>query len=247
MKSVSTKSPLFIVLIFTFVCFITPNKTLAQQTIINVPSADVLPKDSCIFKTSVKNQINENGYTRISPTTTVGIGHGMDLSFAVPVRIEQDYNTTVNGDIGLKKVLFLGNSTRFTVGGNIAPSFNDSITPSTFTYAHLTKKVKKTKTSLTAGAYLQGDSKILNSGGILVGVEQVIISNKLRLAFDWFSGDNSKGNYAVGLKYRPSQTLSITGATVIPNRNDESIAFQVSMSKYFTFDLGSLRKKKDSL
>src|SRR5574344_2373051 len=164
MKSDIFKNTLFIVLIFVLAGFISQNKAFAQQTIITVPSSDVLPEGGFILKTSVKNQINEDGYTDISPTAIFGIGHGCDFSLKVPVKINQDYNTSIKGDIGIKKVFFIGSSNRFTIGGSVAPSFNHSVTPDMFTYAHFTKKIRKTRTSLTAGGYLNGRNHFLNQG-----------------------------------------------------------------------------------
>ncbi|MCI1273814.1 MAG: hypothetical protein LKG27_05210 [Clostridiaceae bacterium] len=239
---------LSIVLFFVLTCFFT--KTYAQQTIINVPSSDVLPAENMIIKTSVKTQLGDDKYTRITPTAIMGLGHGMDLSVGVPTKINEDFNTQASADVGLKKVWFAGPSTRITAGGSVAPSFNDSVTPSMFAYAHVSQKIRKSRTSLTFGGYMHGRNHFLNKGGVVVGVDQVIIPNKLRLALDWMSGETDKGNFAVGLKYRPVPTLSITSAVIIPNRNSDNIAFQISVSKYFSFDFDSNDKntsKKERL
>lgn len=208
----------------------------AQQTIINVPSSDVLPAGDVILKGSTRIRLNDDDISRFSPSVIMGIGRGMDFSFAVPTSIDKNFNTTVDGDIGAKKVWFLGHSTRLTAGAAISPSFNMPVTPDTFSYVHLTQKIKKTKTSLTFGGYMSGQSHFLNVGGVIVGFDQVLISNKLRVVCDWMSGDNNRGNFAVGVKYRPIPSLSVTGAVILPNKNTESVAFNVSISKYISID-----------
>src|SRR5574344_1147300 len=153
MKRAYNLTTLFIFLFFVLTVFLFSEQTSAQQMIITVPSSDVLPSGQVILKTSAKSQFTNSDYTKLTPTATIGIGHGMDFSFGVPTKIDKDYNTSTYGNIGLKKVWFVGNSTRFTAGGNISPSFNMPVTPDMYTYAHFSQKIKKTRTSITMGAY----------------------------------------------------------------------------------------------
>lgn len=244
MKSANFKNTLFIVITIVFACFISCNKAFSQQTIITVPSSEVLPSGTFMLKSSVKNQINENGYTKVTPSLTFGIGHGTDISVGVPVKINRSSDTQIEGNFGIKKVIFLGTATRLTLGGNISPSFNHSVTPTMFTYAHITQKIKKSKTGITAGVYAQGKHHFPNQGGVLVGLEQVIIPNKLRVGFDWLSGHNDMGNFAIGLKYKPERTVSITSAVIIPNKSSQSLAFQFSLSKFFSIDTDKNPKER---
>lgn len=243
MKSANKQNTLFIFLIIVTMFFTFADSVCAEQMIITVPSSDILPEGGAIFKTSVKTRVND-GDARIAPNFTMGIGHNMNFSFGVPTKLDSDYNTKVMGDIGLKKVWFVGKSNRFTLGGSVAPSFNAVETPDMFLYGHLSHRIRKSRTSFTAGGYMYGKQHFLNRGGVIVGVDQVIIPNKLRVAFDWMSGHSDKGNFAVGLKYRPEPSVSLNGAVIIPNERTESVAFQVSLSKYFSIDFD--KDKSDS-
>ena len=224
-------------LLIILIAFFNISPVLSQQTIINLPSSEVLPQGNIILKESTRfRPSGSDGYTSITPTIITGIGHGLELSVGVGSTIDKDFNTNVKGDIGLKKVIFLGSSTRLTVGGSITPSFMTSVTPDTFTYAHVTQRIKKTRTSLTAGAYMNGQQHFLNTGGVAFGIDQVLIPNKLRLVFDWMSGEQNYGRMGVGLKYRPIPTLSVTSAVIIPNKDSESISFNISVSKNISID-----------
>lgn len=226
-----------LIIFISIAIFIALPEAYAQQTIINVPSSDVLPTGDIILKTSTRfRPFEPDGYTAITPTVIMGLGHGMDLSIGAGTTLDKDFNTSVKGNFGLKKVFFMGSSTRFTVGGSINPSFMNSTTPDTFAYAHVTQRIKKSKTSITAGAYLNGDKHFLNTSGVILGVDQVIVPNKLRLALDWLSGEQSCGRLGVGLKYRPIPTLSITSAVIIPNKDSDRISFNVSVSKFISID-----------
>lgn len=217
----------------------------AQQTIINLPSSEVLQPRNIILKESTRFRPYDAGrYVSITPSVIMGVGHGMDVSFGVGTTLNKDAKNSVRGDIGLKKVFFLGSSTRLTVGGAVSPSFLDSVTPDTFAYTHVTQRIKKTRTSLTAGAYMSGKQHILNTGGVAFGIDQVIVPNKLRLVFDWMSGNQNWGRMGVGLKYRPVPTLSITSAVIIPNKNSENISFNISLSKSISMDDINPKKRR---
>lgn len=68
--------------------------------------------------------------------------------------------------------------------------------------------------------------------GVMIGIDQTIIPNKLRVVADWVSRDESWGVFAAGLKIRPEPTTSITTAVIIPNNQEDRLAFSLSISKY---------------
>lgn len=231
------KKHLHTAILFFIATFLSVAPVLSQQTIVNLPSSEILPLGNIILKESTRfRPFSPDGYTSITPSIIMGIGHNIDLSLGAGATIDSDFRTKVKGDIGLKKVFFLGNSTRLTVGGSVSPSFMNTVTPDTFAYAHVTQKIKQSRTSITAGAYMSGKEHFFNTGGVVFGIDQVLIPNKLRLVFDWMSGEQNYGRMGVGLKYRPVPTLSITSAVIIPNKNSENISFNMSVSKYISID-----------
>jgi len=208
----------------------------AQQTIISVPSSELLPAGDIILKESNKaSPFSPGGYANLTPSLVMGLGRGLEFSSGVATTLEG--NTLVRGDFALKKVFFLGDSTRLTLGGRISPYLNNDYAPDTLAFAHMSQRIKKTRTSMTAGIYVASQRKCLPSNtGVMLGLEQVIIPNKLRFAMDWISREESLGNIGVGLKYRPVPTLSITTAVIIPNNDSDNVAFNVSISKYISLD-----------
>lgn len=205
----------------------------AQQTIISVPSSDVLPTGDIILKESNKFRPFENEmFFQLTPTVIMGTGGGTETSFGVATNMRPDQEASVKADIAMKKVFFLGPSTRLTVGGRLSPYFNSDKNPDTMLFAHGTYRIKKTRTSLTSGVYVSGKNEAPNKAGVILGVDQVIIPNKLRLAMDYMSRNESWGAFNVGLKYRPVPDLSITTAVILPNGNENNFGFTVSFSKY---------------
>ena len=221
------KKKILLFLYFLIISAFFAQECLAQQTIISVPSSEILPLGGVIFKESNRFNPMSDGFATIAPSFTFGTGYGTEISTGVATTL--DGNTLVRGDISAKKVWFLGASTRLTAGATVSPYLNRKEVPGAFTFAHLSHRIKETKTSITAGGYVGSRSGFADNGGVLLGIEQVIISNKLRVALDWMSGDNSNGRLGVGLKYRPIPTLSVTSAVIIPNKQSDDIAFNISI------------------
>jgi len=218
------------------------NTVFAEQTVINIPSSEVLPFENIILKDS--NRITPNDSSGVvTPSVVFGLGHGFELSTGVATAISD--TTIVRGNFAAKKVFFLGKATRLSVGGSIGPYFNGAASPDSFIYSHLTQKIRKTRTSLTAGMYAHGSKNMPHNAGVLLGVEQVLVPNKLRLAADWISGDNSYGKMGLGLKYRPVPSVSITSAVIIPNKDEECIGFNISISKFISLKDYTLNKEED--
>lgn len=212
---------------------LTKSAAFAQQTIISVPSSDVLPTGDIILKESNRfNPFNDHEYLQLTPTIILGTGFGTETSVGVATKMQPGKRAGVKMDIATKKVFFLGPQTRFTVGGRISPELNSGRNPDTLLYAHGTYRIKKTRTSLTSGVYVAGKNEAPNKAGVILGIDQVIIPNKLRFAMDYMSRNESWGAIGVGLKYRPVPDLSITSAVILPNGNENNFGFNISFSKY---------------
>jgi len=205
----------------------------AVQSIVIVPSSDIIPFGDIIIKESNRfKPFGQGKYVTLTPAVTFGSGLGTEITTGVATSISTE--TRVRADLAAKKV-FVRGANRFTVGTRLNPYLTSSDIPESFTYAHFSTKIKKTKTTLTSGMYIAGNKHYLpDKPGVILGMEQVIIRNKLRLAMDWTSRNESYGLIGVALKYRPVPTLSITNGIVIPNGNKGKLAFLISISKNFS-------------
>lgn len=241
------KSPKITFNLFYFVFFLVlifqSHVAFAEQTIISIPSSEVLPFGNLMLKESNRlSPFLDDFSGTMTPSATFGLGRGFELSTGVATTINE--STMVRGNFAAKKVFFLGKGTRLTVGGSVNPYFTGQTSPDSLLYAHLSQRIKKTRTSITAGAYAHGQRSMPNNAGVLLGLEQVIIPNKLRFAMDWISGENSYAKMGVGLKYRPVPTVSITSAVIIPNEDEDKIGFNFSISKFISLKDYSLNKKE---
>lgn len=232
------------ILIFIFQGFFCASN--ATQTIITVPSSDVLPGGEIILKESNRFTPWHEAFVSLTPSVIMGTGRDTEMSFAVGTSIRDA--TSVKLDIGAKKVFKVGKAARFTVGGRVSPSLTDGGTPSSMVYAHGSYLVKKTKTTLTSGLYVAGYEHMPDHTGAILGIDQTIIPNKLRVVADWMSRSDSGCALSAGLKIRPHPKTSITTAVVIPNSNDDDrVAFSISISQYIGNIFEFINKDKEEL
>ncbi|MBQ2871116.1 hypothetical protein IJE86_05395 [bacterium] len=221
------------------------NVACANQTIISVPSSDVLPSGEIILKQSNKFTPWHESFVSLTPSVIMGTGKGTEASFAVGTTL--DDGASVKLDLGVKKVFRIGKSTRFTVGGRLSPNLTDGKNPNSFLYAHGSYLIKKTRTTLTSGVYVMGKEQAPNMTGAIVGIDQTIIPNRLRVVADWMSRGDAGNSLSAGLKIRPHAQTSITTAVLIPNCNDDRLAFSVSVSQYVGNIFELIKKDKENL
>lgn len=216
--------------ILTFSFFIFPSAAIAQQTIVTMPSSDVLPGGEVILKQSNRYSPFGDAYASLTPQVIVGTGKDTEISVGAGTTI--DDRTSVKLNLTAKKVFKIKRSARFTVGGTLSPSLTEGQNPDSMIYAHGSYLCKKTRTTLTAGGFVGGRGQMPSLTGVMIGIDQTIIPNKLRVVADWVSRDESWGVFAAGLKIRPEPTTSITTAVIIPNNQEDRLAFSLSISKY---------------
>ena len=216
--------------ILTFSFFIFPSAAIAQQTIVTMPSSDVLPGGEVILKQSNRYSPFGDAYASLTPQVIIGTSKDTEISVGAGTTI--DDRTSVKLNLTAKKVFKIKRSARFTVGGTLSPSLTEGQNPDSMIYAHGSYLCKKTRTTLTAGGFVGGRRQMPSLTGVMIGIDQTIIPNKLRVVADWVSRDESWGVFAAGLKIRPEPTTSITTAVIIPNNQEDRLAFSLSISKY---------------
>lgn len=214
----------------TILLFLAGTVVYAQQTILSVPSSDVLPGGEVILKQSNKFSPFGDNFVSLTPQMTIGTGKGTEASIGVGTNISD--NNSVKLNLTAKKVFKIKRATRITIGGNLTPNLTEGKKPDSMIYAHTSFLVKKTKTTLTAGGFVGGKGEMPSLTGAMLGIDQTIIPNKLRIVADYISRDESWGAFSAGFKIRPEPTTSITTAIVLPNANGERLAFSISISKY---------------
>lgn len=205
----------------------------AQRNIINVPTSDILPKGDIILRLSNRfRPFEPEPFVTLSPSVALGVGKDTEVVVGVITRID-DEDTAVRADLSVKKVFFLNGTSRLVLGTRINPFLSEKSAPDSFTYTEISRRIVKTRTQLVSGVYVAGRREALpDRVGAMVGMEQAILSNKVRLAVDWISGDESYAMLGAGIKYRITPTLTVTSAVSIPNNKErDNMSFILSFSK----------------
>ena len=203
----------------------------ALQATINMPNSECLDEGEVLIK-DVSNVSPKTDTVSTAPNLTYGIGHKAEVSIGVPVIVNyENSNIVLKSAIEAKKVInILNDNNRITVGAGIFPYLNKSVSPEAFLYAHATRKINKTGTFLSIGGYAQGDKTLVNSGGLLMILDQKVYKD-LHLVSEYTTGNGSRSNYSAGLKYK-IKGISMTGAVILPNHSN-NVGFQIILSKKF--------------
>lgn len=216
-------------------------KANAQQTIINVPSANVLNKGQLygFLAADSFKPYNPGAYANIQSYLLYGLGHNTEVIGGIAGLVFPN-NISPILPLGAKKVFFITNYTKLTIVPLIFPHLNEAVTPLNLDVIHLSQEIPKIQTRFTAGIYLaNGKSFLPSKVGTVLGFEQPLFNKKITLVTDWISRNESYGFYAAGIKIAPGKGFSTTSAVQIPNGNKAKFGFVF----YLRYDFSELYKK----
>jgi len=213
---------LFLILIF-FCLSIT--RVSAQQSIFNVPSADVTEKGH-IFLQEEAQTSPWNTDTAYFGTTyaAVGIGHNTDLD-ATLFGVGSPATQNISLGLGFKSAIpipglkekFPEREFKLTIGSEMLLGLEGNGVGN-WTYAHLSGRVPKLNTRLTGGISYGGRQVFgQNTFSFIAGVEQPV-TKKLTLIGDWFSGSEHFAGYLItGFSYAFPKNVTLYAGYQIPN------------------------------
>lgn len=222
-KRIKIVNKLYLTLIIFWSLSVVPS--CAMQTIFNVPSADVTPKDRIYFLEEAQfNGSNPGAFYLNTTYGAVGIGHNTELDttlFNVGAPATQDISLGVGFKSAIPipglKEKFPAREFKFTVGTNILFGLEGNGVGN-WTYAHLSGRVPKLNTRLTAGISY-GTRQVFgqNTTAFIAGVEQPV-TKKLSLIGDWYSGTEHFAGYLItGFSYALPKSTTIYAGYQIPN------------------------------
>jgi hypothetical protein len=190
--------------------------TFAQQTIVNVPSSDVLGKgesylefDSTFkFDKDPNNSVNK--FSSFIPRIVAGVGKNIEVGLNLTGNVQPGSDATVI--MPTVKAKFFEKKGWSLVGGDhvYIPVRNRSYNIGNYVYLQVSKSFK-TNTRLTAGAYHTSKNvfapKAQRAGGQF-GFEQTI-NSKFSVGADWITGKHSAGYFTPVLTIKPVPRTSM--------------------------------------
>jgi hypothetical protein len=211
----------------------------AQQTIFNVPSADVLDRGKVYveldasFKTSNQDALRK--FSSFVPRIVIGTGGDVEVGLNVIGNLQPGADaTTLVPAVKWKFYQDKKKNLAFFAGNNLyIPARNKTYNIGSYTYAAAAKTINQ-KTRLTAGAYVYSKNVVAPNaarGGGQFGIEQTI-NRKITIAADWITGRHSNGYFTPGVSYKPAPKVTAYFAYSIGN--DKARAG----NHFFLFEVG---------
>ncbi|MEP6901168.1 MAG: hypothetical protein ABJA66_05425 [Actinomycetota bacterium] len=222
--------------IFMAVCFY--GNSQAQQTVFNVPSADVLDRGKvygefdAAFKTNDQDALRK--FSSFVPRVVVGTGGNVEIGLNVTGNIQPGADTTMI--VPAVKYRFYQNKKKdvaLFAGTNFyIPVRNRSYKFGTYSYAAVAKTINKTR--LTAGGFVFSKNVVASNavrGGGQFAIEQTI-NDKVTISADWLTGKHANGYFTPGLIYKPTPKVTAYFAYSLGNSQLKQ------GNHFFLFELG---------
>ena len=215
-----------------FTLIIIQNKSFAQQTLFNVPSADVLEKGQIFIQHESQFSGDFGLFTNYA---SLGIGKYTELDLTL---FGVGTNNVKNEALGLgfKTVLPIHkeSETKFTIG-NILPISLRGNGVGGYFYSHLSTRFSKLKTRLTSGV-LVGTTTLFGRDVVcyIAGLEQPI-TKRFSIVMDYHSGKHANGFLIPGFSYvLPKDFVLWAGYQIPNNRANGDNGFVIELSRIFS-------------
>ena len=220
------------VLLFTAIFLLLfSTRVHAQQTIFNVPSADLTEKGMIFFQ---HQSSFSNKFAGFDNNFVLGVGKNSELDITLfDVGTNNIQNEVLA--LGFKSVIPLieKNQTKLTFGHLIPISLRGNGVGG-YTYSHLSTVLPKINTRLTSGIAI-GTTTLFDRDFIcyIAGIEQPI-TKKFSFVMDWYSGKHSNGFLIPGFYYSfTSKTILSFGFRIRNKVQNGPNGFIVEISKFF--------------
>ena len=194
----------------------------AQETVFNVPSADVLDKGKTYGELDMTFHANPFVFSP-TPRIVFGVGHKVEAGVnvtGIAYSPLDDNHTTLSPTI--KWRIYDGGKNGWTVfvGDNVfVPAQNRTYDAGNYAYAMVSKTFSH-GTRLAAGGYHFSRDVVANAqrAGGQFSVEQTV-DKRVSLAADWFTGNHASGYITPGVVIKASSKITVYASYEIGNAN----------------------------
>ena len=194
----------------------------AQQTLFNVPSADVLDKGKVYGEVDVAFKLAKPRFSSFVPRIVLGVGGGGEIGLNVIGNIQPGADPmTLVPAIKWKLYDGAGNGWALLVGNNLfIPLRIRSYDVGNYFYAEVSKSFS-TRTRLTLGGYHFTRNVVAENAqraGGQFGFEQPV-TKRLTIQADWLTGRHANGYFTPGFAYKLNSKLTCYFGYSLGNSN----------------------------
>ncbi len=210
-----------ILILLTFVIMFT--NVNAQQTIVNVPSADVLDKGKVYFEFDAAYKFDKkttnvvNKFSSFVPRVVVGVGKKTEVGLNVLGNIQPGSDSTIVVAT-VKSKVYEKESWAIVAGDNVyIPVKNRGYNIGNYVYLQASKSLKS-NTRITFGGYHTSKNvfaKAQRAGGQF-GIEQGI-NKYFSVGADWITGKHAGGYFTPVVTIKPHPKVAIYSGYSIGN------------------------------
>lgn len=222
-----------------FAIVILARPACAQQTIFNVPSADVTPEGKLFLQHESQFRPWKPGrFVSNTEYSALGIGHNTELDMTL-FNVNAPASDNITLGVGFKSAIPIlrkqlpDQEVKLTLG-TVVPVSLQGEGVGNWSYTHLSARIPKVKTRLTAGVSA-GTRQIFgrNAVAFIGGVEQPV-TKRLSINGDWYSGTHNLGLLITGVSVSlPKNTNFYLGYQIPNTKRSGSQGFVLEFSKFF--------------
>ena len=220
----------WVIILIVLILVSCQNKSLAQQTIFNVPSADVTEKGKIFLQH--ESQFS-NKFGLFTHYGAYGIGKNTELDLTLFGVGTKNIRNEVLG-VGFKTSIPLHekSETKLTFGTLVPISLRRNGVGG-YTYSHLSTRLPKLKTRITSGVFV-GTTSVFGRDFVsfIGGIEQPV-TKKFSIVMDWYSGKHSNGFFIPGFAYAFKHATLWAGYQIHNNKENGNNGFVIEISKIF--------------
>jgi len=234
---------------FFLICFLggviqiyTSNFAFAQQTIFNVPSADVTPKGRLFLQQESQFRAwNPDAFWWGTGYSAYGIGHNTELNVTL-YNVSAPSSNNITLGTGFKSAIpipkldekYPKQEYKFTIGSEVLTSLEGNGV-GTWTYGHVSGRLPVIKTRLTGGVSYGSKQVFGRDIFCFITAIEHPVTKKLSIIMDWFSGSEHFAGFLIpGVSYALPDNKTIFIGYQIPNNSKcGSSGFVIEFSKFF--------------
>ncbi len=214
----------------------------SQQTVFNVPSADVTPKGKIFLQQESQfRPYKNNSYWWGTEYMAVGVGHNTELT-ATLFNVSTPTSDNISLGVGFKSAIpipkldskFPNQELKLIIGNEVLASMQ-GLGAGNWTYAALSGRVPKIKTRITGG-FSSGSRLIFGNDTVcFIGAIEQPITKKFEAVADWFSGDEHYAGFLIaGGSYKlPKNNVIFFGYQIPNSPKVGDSGFIIEVSKIF--------------
>lgn len=211
----------------------------AQQTIFDVPSPEITPKNKLFLQHESQFRTWKPGrFLSNTEYSAYGIGHNTELDMTLfnvnaPVSDNITLGLGFKSSIPILKRTLPNQELKVTVGQLVPISLQGGGVGS-WSYGTFSGRIPKLKTRLSGGVSV-GTKQIFGRNAVsFIGTYEQPITKRFVLQGDWYSGTNNLALFIPGFSYAFPKDITLYGGYQIPNNaRSGRQGFVFELAKFF--------------